>query len=170
MVNQKSLFENIETEFGKEVAEKVRDKIVYESNIYVLYIASVSKVTEKGLRIGFASYQARFPDRTYEQYLKFKKNWDEDKYTYDIEPQGYFIDEKTAIEYAEANMGDINEAGAFPYVIISEMPLNRVYPNCNIREHRLFKFNDKTQKYEEIDWEHDEETQFLHKRGDSCVY
>lgn len=170
MIQEKSLIENIEVEFGKEIGEKVREKIAYESHIYVLYIASVSKVTEKGLRIGFASYQARFPDRTYEQYLKFKKNWDEDKYTYDIEPQGYFIDEQTAVEYAEANMGDINEAGAFPYVIISEMPLNRVYPNCNTREHRLFKFNNETQKYEEIDWEHDEETRFLKKRGDSCVY
>ena len=170
MIEQKSLIESIENEFGEEVGEKVREKLAYESNIYVLYIASVSKVTERGLQIGFASYHARFPDRTYEQYLKYKKNFDEDKFNYDIEPQGYFIDEKTAFEYAEANMGDINEAGSFPYVIISEMPLNRVYPTCNTREHRLFVFDDETRKYKEIAWDYNEETEFLQRRGDHCVF
>ena len=165
-MEDKGLFKNIQEIVTPETAKKIEDTS-YESSIYILYLVDIHKVTEEDLRIGFASYQARFPNRNYESYLKYKSNWDRDKYTFDIEPQGYFIDEKVAIKYAETNICDINEAGAYPYVIISSMPLNRVYPVCNDRTHRLFLFDENTKKYEEISWDYNGGTKYLKKRGQS---
>lgn len=138
----------------------------YQSDIYILYLVDIHKVTEEDLKIGFASYKARFPERDYSSYLKYKSNWNRDKYTFDVEPQGYFIDEEVAIEYAKSNICDINEAGAYPYVIVSSMPLNRVYPHCNERTHKLFLFNKDKGVYEEISFDYNEGTQYLLKHGE----
>ena len=168
-MEDKGLFKNIQEIATTETVKKIED-ISYQSSIYILYLVDIHKVTEEDLRIGFASYQARYPQRTYEDYLKYKSNWDKDKYTFDIEPQGYFIDEDVAVKYAETNICDINEAGAYPYVIVSSMPLNRVYPMCNERSHRLFLFNEKTRRYDEIAWDHNEGTSYLKKYGHSGGY
>jgi hypothetical protein len=163
-IEQKGLLEHIDERIGKDLKDKV-EALVNFSNVYVLYLVDIIPVTEKGLKIKFASYQAQFPNRTYEDFLKYRRIDDSDKYVFDIEPQGYFLDEKLAIYKAENNVLDINEGGAYPYVIISSMPLNGVYPYCEERSHRLFLFNKKIGKYEEIDWDYNEGTRYLRKRG-----
>ena len=163
------LMQAIKNQFDDTVVSKI-EKLSFESEIFILYLVSFSKVTQRDLEIGFASYKARYPERTFESYLKFKKNFDEDKFKYNIEPQGYFIDEGVAIDYAKKNMGDINECGSFPYVIISSMPLNRVYPTCNFRTHKLFKFNKETKEYEQTDWNSCEGTAILEKKADNGWY
>ena len=67
-------------------------------------------------------------------------------------------------------IGDINEAGAYPYVIVASMPLNRVYPMCNIRDFRLFHFDHKKDVYKEIDWDYSEATQILLSKGESGAF
>lgn len=168
-MNENSLLENIIKEFGEDVGEKINKRLVFESNLYILYLVDIHEVTQRDLDIGFASYHVRFPDRTYEQYLKYKKNWDADKYTFDIEPQGYFIDKATAVDYAESNMGDINEAGAYPYVVVSSMPMHCVYPHANIREHTLFHFNKETERYDEVSWDLNEGTKCLGRHINETV-
>lgn len=169
MRETKSLLQRIDEDLGSEIKNKI-DLISNEASIYVLSIASVRKVTQKDLEIGFASYHARYPERTFESYIKFKSNWDEDKFSYNVEPQGYFIDENVAVDYANKNIGDINEHGSFPYAIVSSMPLNCVYPVANFRRHRIFKYNDEEKMYEEIQWDHSEETLFLQKRGERGAF
>lgn len=169
MINQNSLLDNIRKNVNEETAKKIED-VSYESNIYILYAVDIIPVTQKGLEIGFAAYHARFPDRTYDDFLRYKKNWKEDKFTFDVYPMGYFIDEKTAVDYTESNMGDINEAGAYPYAIVSQMPLNRVYPHCNTRNARLFLFNKGTERYEKIGWDYSEGTKILEERGEGGLF
>lgn len=164
-----SLLKMIQTEMGDEIKNKV-EELSYQSSIYILYLVDINQVTEESLRIGFASYQAKWPNRTFETYMRHKRDWKEDKYSYIIEPQGYFIDAATAVDYAEKNIGDINEAGAYPYVIVASMPLNRVYPMCNIREFRLFHFDKKKDVYNEIDWDYSEATQILLTKGESGAF
>jgi hypothetical protein len=164
-----SLMHNIIKEFGQEIGNKIQRRIAFESNLFILYLVDIHEVTRMDLEIGFASYHARYPERTFEDYIKFKRNWDQDKYTFDIEPQGYFIDRATAVDYAKCNMGDINEAGAYPYVVISSMPLHCVYPHANIREHTLFHFNKDTEKYDEIDWDYNDGTKCLERHINSMV-
>ena len=169
MVDQIGVLYNIEKKLGKDVRDIV-DELSYESNIYLLYIVSVRATTQRDLDIGFAKYHASFPDRPYESYMKHVTTCKEDKFRYGMEPQGYFLNEKTAIEYAEKNMGDINEAGSFPYVIISSMPLNRVYPVCNTRTHRIFLFDEEFDGYREVNWSYNEETKYLESLQNSCAY
>lgn len=169
MRNEHSLLYNITQEFGEDVSKKINEKIVFESNLFILYLVDIHEVTRKDLEIGFASYHARYPQRTFEDYLRYKRNWDRDKFSVNIEPQGYFIDRATAVDYAESNMGDINEAGAYPYVVVSSMPLHCVYPHANTREHTLFHFNKETERYEEVDWDYNEGTQHLERHINSMV-
>ena len=138
-----SLLDNIIQEFGEEIGKKINEKLVFESNLYILYLVSIHEVTQRDLEIGFASYHARYPDRTYEQYIKYKKNWDRDRFSFDIEPQGYFIDKATAVDYAESNMGDIR---SYFTVFIK-----------NEEAFYIFEFSCETEKYQEyrynfIDW------------------
>jgi hypothetical protein len=154
---------------GVDTATQI-DEIANFSDIYILYLVSYHEVTHKDLEIGYAAYHTRFPERDFESYMRMKRNWDEDRFTYDIEPQVYFISRKTAIEYAESNMGDINEAGSYPYVIVSSMPLNCVYPKCNERDHTLLHFNQETRRYEEIDWDCNDAMRLLQKKGSNGWY
>lgn len=159
-----SLLNAIDKDLGKETKDKV-EELSYKTNLYILYLMSYHEVTQMDLEAGFASYKVRYPDRSFENFLKYKRNWEQDRFTFDIEPQGYFIDRKTAVEYAESNMGDINEAGAYPFVIVSSMPLNTVYPKCNFREHTLFHFNKNKERYEEVDWDYCEATKLLEQKS-----
>ena len=167
-MNEHSLLYNINKKFGTEISEEIK-KMTYESNLFMLYVVDIHEVTRRDLEIGFASYNARYPERTFEDYMRYKKNWDRDKFTFDIEPMGYFIDRAEAVYYAEYNMGDINEAGAYPYVVVSSMPLHCVYPHANIREHTLFHFNKKTERYEEVGWDFNEGTKYLERHINSTV-
>lgn len=134
--------------------------------IFILNRVIIHKVTQKDLDIAFIAYQIRFPDRTYEQFLKHHK----DKYKGYVEQQGYFLDEKTAIETLQTASSGINEAGTYPYIIVSSMPINCIHPHTEDRTHRLFHFNEHTRMYEEIDWTFNEETQFLKNKEYSGLY
>lgn len=160
-----SVIENIAKKCGENVAKEVKD-IAYSSYIYILYDVCAHKLTKKDLEIEFASYEKRFPGRTFEQFLRFKKDWKQDKYSFGLEEQGYFLDEETAIDYAINNIGDLNEAGAYPYIVISSMPLNVVYPNTNPNTHKLFLYNRERDEYEEINWDLNDETKHLHETVD----
>ena len=162
---QSAIAENIDPTTAANV-----EALAYETSIYVLYLADITEVSQKSLDAKFASFKVRYPARTYEQFMKQLKNWNEDKYHFLAEPQGYFIDEDTAVDYAVRNMGDINESGAYPYVLISSMPLNRVYPAANTRKFRIFLFNKKKEVYEEIDWDYSEATKILLRKGEGGFF
>lgn len=169
MHEQISLLKQIEDKLGKEIKEQI-EELTYKSSLYVLYAVSYHKVTKLDLDAGYASYHVRYPERTFEDFLRYKRNWNEDQFTFTIEAQGYFVDRKTAVDYAESNMADINEAGSFPFIIISSMPLNTMYPMCNFRDHTLFHFNTKTNKYEEVDWDYDDATAMLKSKANNGWY
>lgn len=67
-----SIMDNINKKYGKDVEEDVK-KMAYSSCIYILYDVCTHKITEKDLKIEFASYEKKFPGRTFEQFLRFKK-------------------------------------------------------------------------------------------------
>ena len=169
MIEQKGLLETIRDELGEDIETKV-EEMSYKSNIYVLSLVDIIEVTKESLKVEFASYKLRFPDRSWNSFMKFKRNWKEDKFSFVVEPQGYFIDKATAVDYAERNIGDVNEAGAYPYIVVSSMPLNRVHPTVNFREHILFLFNSETRRYEEISWDYSKGTKLLEERGCSGLY
>ena len=167
MVKKIGILDEIKKIVDIETSKQI-EEIAYQSNLFVLSIAWIKKLTKEDLEKEYEhNYKVKFPDRDFETFVKYKEGWNEDKYRFGAEPQGFFLDEKTAVEYAQANMGDINEAGSYPYAIVSSMPLNRVYPTANKRTHRLFEYCHKDDGYHEISWERDESTKLLLKYGES---
>jgi hypothetical protein len=165
MMKQNGILDDIKNIVGEEIGNEI-EKTAYDSNIFVLYIATIENVTQKDLEDEYThSYKVKFPERTFEQFMRYKRDWNKDKYRFAVEPQGYFLDENTAVKYVKANMGDINESGSFPYAIVSSMPLNCVYPTANIRTHRLFRYTRDTDTYDEVSWEALESTRLLLKYG-----
>lgn len=160
MISQKSLIENINEKFNKEITNKIKE-ISNSSNIFVLYLISSKKLTNEDIEKEFNIYQIKFPGRTFDSFMKMKKSFNEDKYKVTFEEQGYFIDESLAIEYAKKNIGDLNEAGAYPFIVISSRPLNTVYPSCNICKNKLFEYSKETDSYKEIRFDRDEETKII---------
>lgn len=159
------LIDNILKEYGTETAKNVNN-ISSDSTICILYVADVREKTPERFELECQAYHMQYPQRNIENYKKLMAGMHKDKFSFTIEPMGYFIDEKEAEEAAVSNLCDINEAGSFPYVILSQVWLNHVYP---FGEHdetkRLFFFNKETRQYDEISWEINEATKALYDRG-----
>lgn len=162
----KMLIDMIEREFGTETSAKIRDDIAYKSNICILYSVDVREREHGAFEKECEAYQLRYPNRNIENYKKLMAAQHKDKYTFVIEPTGYFIDEVQAEHYAVENICDINESGSFPYVVLSQAPLNQMYPFGDPEyTKRLFLFNTTTRQYEEISWEYNDATKALWDRG-----
>ena len=160
------LIENILKEYGEDVANNISNDMAYKSTICILYVADVREKTPEAFEKECQAYHLRYPQRDIENYKKLMAMMYKDKFSFTIEPMGYFIDEKSAEEAAISNLCDINEAGAFPYVILSQVCLNHVYPfGDNDETKRLFLFNINTRQYEEIAWDTNEATKALFDRG-----
>lgn len=160
------LIENILKEYGEETAKNISENIAYESTICILYVADVREKTPEAFEKECEAYHLRYPQRNIENYKKLMAGMHKDKFSFTIEAMGYFIDEKSAEEAAVNNLCDINEAGAYPYVILSQAYLNHMYPfGDNDETKRLFLFNINTKQYEEISWETNEATKALFDRG-----
>lgn len=167
----KMLIAMIEREFGTETSAKIKNDIAYKSNICILYSVDVRERTPESFEKECEAYHVRYPNRNMENYRKLMASQHKDKFTFVIEPTGYFIDEAQAEHYAVENICDINEAGSFPYVVLSQVPLNQMYPFGDPEDKkRLFLFDMHTQKYEEISWDYNEATKALLDRGNHGAF
>lgn len=68
----------------------------------------------------------------------------------------YFIDKDKAIEYAEANMADINESGAYPYIVIIPRCINLMYPESCKEDITVLKYDHTIDKYNIVEADDDE--------------
>lgn len=158
------LLTNVKKLVPVELRKQV-ERAAQKSSIYVLYAVDIHAVTHEDLVHQFASYKSRFPNRDWESFMKYKSNGNRDKYTFDVEALGYFADLETAMQKAINNTLDFNEAGAYPYAVICEMPLNVVYAFAEDRAMHLLKYNCHTGKYEEVSWNESQGAMYLHQYG-----
>ncbi len=161
-----SLIKNVERKLGTKTASDVKS-ISNLSSIYVVYAVDIHAVTHEDLVHQFASYKSRYPNRDWDSFMKYKSNWNRDKYTFDVDPMGYFADLDTAMQKAVNNTLDFNEAGAYPYAVVCEMPLNVMYALAETKEMILLKFNKNTGLYEETSWDESQGTMYLKHHGES---
>lgn len=165
------LIDMIEKEFGSATAAKIKDDIAYKAKICILYAVDARERTPDSFEKECEAYHLRYPNRDIENYKKLMAMQHKDKFSFVIEPTGYFIDEKQAELYAIENIADINESGSFPYVILSQVPLNQMYPFGDPEDaRRIFMFNTTTRQYEEISWEYNEATKALLDRGNHGAF
>ena len=160
------LLKNVKSVVPAEYHDKI-DSVSLKSSIYVLYAVDVIAVTHESLVHEFASYKSRYPQRDWDSFMKYKSNWDRDKYKFIAENIAYFSDLETAVDKTVSNRLDFNEGGAYPYAIICEMPLNAIYAFSYNRKMWLYKYNRNTGEYEKISWEDSQDTLYLKKYCES---
>ena len=101
------------------------------SKIFILSAIDIHKRDDKRWRKLFEICKVQHPvweKKTLNEYKEFEIGWGRLYDIYDFNA-AYFIDKDKAIEYAEANMADINESGAYPYIAIIPRCINLMYQN-----------------------------------------
>ncbi len=100
----------------------MKDSKKQQEKIYIVTAISVRKRTEAELREMFARTKAKhsiWREKTFEQYVEFLKGWKEDKWAISTEDITYFLNKKDAEGFVQANCGDMNECGSYPYASIT---------------------------------------------------
>lgn len=127
---------------------------------YIFYTQAISlhTKTDEDLQKEYQIHQIKYKQCTYEEFLKFKKGWHEDKYTIDSFINSYHLDLDEAKKYVINNVSDINESGYYNYAAICKAPIGVTYYNCEQTKEDfiLYKYNSETKLYEELSKEEPE--------------
>ena len=133
-----------------------------EKYIYILSALSVRIKTEDDLKKEYEKTKIThdsWKDKPFEKYVQFVKSWHQDEYSVSSYDAAYFEDYETAKEYAINNVMDINEAGAYNYIMIRRVPLNMMYADAEMSDFHLFRYVYDSSKYAEETWCEKEEYQ-----------
>ena len=137
------------------------------NTIFIVKTINLRSLTEKNLKDDFEVLKIKnklWRNRTFEEYVEFEADWDRDKYKATSEDNAYFNNLDEAKEFVINNTCDLNDGGVFNYIIIQEVPINSSYAYTRIESNYLFKFNRSTNKYEQTDFNFDEETKYISRR------
>lgn len=127
----------------------MKDKFIY----YVEAI-DIDEKTEDDLKKEYEIHKIKYNKNiSYDEFIRFKKGWRDDKYSISSFISSYHLTKEEALEYAKRNIGDINEAGAYPYVAVVTAPTGISYYNsCQNKDEDfiILKYNREKDEYEEI--------------------
>lgn len=124
-----------------------------QEKIYILSAVDINKKTNDTLHQEFEIMKIQYPlwnKKTYEDFLEWKTECHESRFAIETYDTAYFLDINTARKYAEENMADINESGAYPWLVIYTRPLNQMYADSESSEVWLFEYDRDTDRYNEI--------------------
>lgn len=124
-------------------------------NIYYVQAISLQELTEELLNKEYEIHKIKYnqPKLTKEQFLKFMEDWHQSKYDIDSFISSYHETLEEAKEYAQRNIGDINEAGCYNYAAVCKAPLGLTYYNTgqNAKEDFiLYKYDRESHSYKEL--------------------
>lgn len=128
-------------------------------NVYIVYLVDIKKLSPEDMQKNFECYKIKYnkPDFSFERFVELMNDWGNYPYHITADPQGYYATYEDAKRNVQSNVCDINEAGAFPYVVIASMPLDCIYPTATEkRSFNLFNYDVKQDKYYEINWDEDQ--------------
>lgn len=120
--------------------------------VYILTAANIKPKTEEDVKREFEITKLQHPvwkRKSFAEFWNWKTEIFETKYQTETYDTAYFLDEETAVRYAKENMADINEAGAYPYLLIHTKETNHMYADTETSRVRLFAYTGKD-AYEEI--------------------
>jgi hypothetical protein len=130
--------------------------------LYILKTISIRNKTEDDLHKDWQIYKLQYRhDTSYNQYIKFLKSWKCDKYSYSEENNCYFTDLSIAKQFAEQNVSDINDGDIYNYIAIIEVPFNCTYADTEISDLYIFKYNNNSDNYNEVDSNFNDETKYI---------
>lgn len=123
--------------------------------IYYVEAVDIDEKTEEDLKKEYEIHKIKYNENmTYEEFIRFKKGWKEDKFTISSFISSYHLSKEEALEYAKRNIGDINEAGAYPYAVVVTAPVGMTYYNSCQNKNEDFiilKYNREKDEYEELE-------------------
>ena len=128
------------------------------SKIFILSAIDIRKRDDKRWQKLFEICKVQHPvwgKKTLNEYKEFEIGWGRLYDIYDFNA-AYFIDKDKAIEYAEANMADINESGAYPYIVIIPRCINLMYPESCKEDITVLKYDHTIDKYNIVEADDDE--------------
>lgn len=135
------------------------------NSLFILKTISLKKISTEELKKEYQIYQIKYPvwkNKTYEEFLEFSKSWSWDKYDCSSEDNCYFTDKNEAIDTAIDNIQDLNDGGVYNYILILEVPFNATYSqHMRAKSGTLLKYNVDSDKYSIVDFDYDEETEFI---------
>lgn len=123
------------------------------TDIYILSAVDIKPKSQADLERELEVLKIHHPywnNKTFEEFQKYKAEIYESKYLVTTYDTAYFLEEDTAVQYAELNMADINESGAYPYLAVYSRPLSTMYAEANPCTVRLFEYHRKQDVYQEI--------------------
>lgn len=132
--------------------------------IYVVTTIRLEEKTEKDIVKDFEINKIKYPrwkNKTIKEYQEFLKSWKMDKYLISQEDNSYFLDLKQAKYNVEENVADINDGGAYNYVVIKKIPLNVAYGTIIIEDYYIYRYNKEIRKYMEVKLDENEEVKHL---------
>lgn len=121
------------------------------NQIYILSAVSLKQNTQEDIQKQKEIHNLQYNrNDTLKDYVKWLAGIQQLRYHVDTYDTAYFEDLSTAMEYAKANMADINESGAYEYLAIYSRPLNIMYADAYDCEVHVFVYNKDTHHYDEI--------------------
>ena len=122
---------------------------------YCVSAISLTKITEEKLKEMYEIHKIKYKKEiSFEHFLKFQKDFKEDKYLIDSFVSSYHSEKEKAIQYAVNNIGDINEAGCYNYAGVSTLYTDIAYYNTeqNPKEDFIiYKYCREDNMYHELD-------------------
>lgn len=121
--------------------------------IFILSAVDVQPLDVNTLFLDFITTQLRHPvwrKKSFYEFLQYQAAMYASKYRITSYDTAYFLQEDLGVEYAKANTADINECGAYPYLVLYSRPIDHMY--CEIYDClvRIFKYDRDTDTYMEI--------------------
>lgn len=131
-------------------------------NLFILKTISIRPKTKEIRHKHWQIHQIEHNKKiSYDNYIKFLKDWNDYDFIYSEEDNCYFTDYSTAKEFAENNISDINDGGIFNYICIVEVPFDCTYALGEIASCHIFKYNPKSDKYTEVPENYNDETEYI---------
>ena len=124
-----------------------------QDKIYYVEAISLQEKSQEMLKKEYEIHKIKYKeDITYEQFIKFLKDWHDYQYSIDSFISSYHVTLEEAKEYAKNNVGDINEAGCYNYCAVISAPIGISYYNTEqIKEDFIiYKYNNVSKSYEEL--------------------
>lgn len=135
------------------------------NNLFIVRTFSLKKVVDEDLNIEYEVFKIKYKawkNKTFEEFLSWHKDFHKNPYDIESEDFAYFETKEEAADSILRNQADMNDGGAYKYASIVEVPYKVSYPNSMyVQSVTLYRFNKKTEKFEIIDMETDEETRAI---------
>lgn len=141
------------------------------NNLFIVRTISLKKLSQKDIEKDFEVTKILSPiwkDKTIEEFIEFKKGFNDDKYSLEGEDFTYVQDKDSAEKCILRNQADMNDGGAYKYAAILEVPYGVSYStSMYLQSFELYEFNKEKETYEKVSFDKNEETQTI--KGKYCV-